>query len=247
MEVRMMKKTRKVRKEPSPSAACSSFKDADVRQRFKYQSLLQDHMELLEETEAKKKKLQKARQKKLQLLAEVRFLRRKQKSLSEYPSQEIPFRLKKQSRRMASPSVCISQSVNWPLPNGVSTKGKKYKVLEAANASNSVIESLSGNPSRYQFKKQSHRSHPHPSASHNRRICSSRGSLLSIAEREKFQLEKDFLKTGHREELKQGWSGQNFIARSCSFEVSSHPFSWARKTDFKMLEEIDIKNWSSLG
>ncbi|URE37113.1 cytochrome c oxidase copper chaperone, partial [Musa troglodytarum] len=125
MEVRMMKKTRKVRKEPSPSAACSSFKDADVRQRFKYQSLLQDHMELLEETEAKKKKLQKARQKKLQLLAEV--------------------------------------------------------------------------------------------------------SLLSIAEREKFQLEKDFLKTGHREELKQGWSGQNFIARSCSFEVSSHPFSWARK------------------
>ncbi|URE37111.1 cytochrome c oxidase copper chaperone [Musa troglodytarum] len=178
MEVRMMKKTRKVRKEPSPSAACSSFKDADVRQRFKYQSLLQDHMELLEETEAKKKKLQKARQKKLQLLAEVRFLRRKQKSLSEYPSQEIPFRLKKQSRRMASPSVCISQSVNWPLPNGVSTKGKKYKVLEAANASNSVIESLSGNPSRYQFKKQSHRSHPHPSASHNRRICSSRGRCL---------------------------------------------------------------------
>ncbi|XP_009381572.2 uncharacterized protein LOC135594710 isoform X1 [Musa acuminata AAA Group] len=133
MEVRMMKKTRKVRKEPSPSATCSPFRD-DVRQRFKYRSLLQDHMELLEETEAKKKKLQETRQKKLQLLTEVRFLRRKQESLSEYPSQEIPFRIKKQSRPTASPSVCISQSVNLPLPNGVSTRGKKYKVLEAANA-----------------------------------------------------------------------------------------------------------------
>ncbi|CAL9772103.1 unnamed protein product [Musa acuminata subsp. burmannicoides] len=177
MEVRMMKKTRKVRKEPSPSATCSPFRD-DVRQRFKYQSLLQDHMELLEETEAKKKKLQEARQKKLQLLTEVRFLRRKQESLSEYPSQEIPFRIKKQSRPTASPSVCISQSVNLPLPNGVSTRGKKYKVLETANASNSLIESLSINPSQYQFKKQSHKSHPHPSASHNRRICSSQGKCL---------------------------------------------------------------------
>lgn len=107
-----------------------------------------------------------------------RFLRRKQESLSEYPSQEIPFRIKKQSRPTASPSVCISQSVSLPLPNGVSTRGKKYKVLEAANASNSVIESLSVNPSQYQFKKQSHKSHPHPSASHNRRICSSQGKCL---------------------------------------------------------------------
>ncbi|URE37118.1 cytochrome c oxidase copper chaperone [Musa troglodytarum] len=222
MEVRMMKKTRKVRKEPSPSAACSSFKDADVRQRFKYQSLLQDHMELLEETEAKKKKLQKARQKKLQLLAEVRFLRRKQKSLSEYPSQEIPFRLKKQSRRMASPSVCISQSVNWPLPNGVSTKGKKYKVLEAANAiSQKPPSSLCFAQSSYMFisgeVSSQDKSYRVKEAANTSNCASPLINLSQVS------------LMGHREELKQGWSGQNFIARSCSFEVSSHPFSWARK------------------
>ncbi|THU52125.1 hypothetical protein C4D60_Mb10t00710 [Musa balbisiana] len=224
MEVRMMKKTRKVRKEPSPSATCSPFRD-DVRQRFKYQSLLQDHMELLEETEAKKKKLQEARQKRLQLLTEVRFLRRKQESLSEYPYHEIPFRIKKQSRPTASPSVCISQSVSLPLPNGVSTRGKKYKVLEAANASNSVIESLSVNPSQYQFKKQSHKSHPHPSASHNRRKVSSQDKSYRVKEAANtsncasplISLNQVSLMR-HREELKQGWSGQNFIARSCSFE-----------------------------
>ncbi|RRT85286.1 hypothetical protein B296_00002128 [Ensete ventricosum] len=92
MEVRMTKKMRKIAKAPSSSTSCSSFGD-DARQRFKHQSLLQDYMVLLkviyeridlsqlrkirfmnfQETEAKKKKLQETRLKKLQLVAEVRY------------------------------------------------------------------------------------------------------------------------------------------------------------------------------
>ncbi|XP_065017214.1 uncharacterized protein LOC135679196 [Musa acuminata AAA Group] len=156
MEVRMTKKMRKITKETSPSTSCSSFGD-DARQRFKHQSLLQDYMELLKETEAKKKKLQETRLKKLQLLAEVRFLRRKYKTFSENPSQGIPFRLKKQSYRVPfpSPSIYSALLMSSLVPNEVPTKGKQYGVLEAANTSISVMESSSVNPRR--FKKQSHR------------------------------------------------------------------------------------------
>ncbi|CAL9150210.1 uncharacterized protein LOC135617587 [Musa acuminata AAA Group] len=144
MEVRMTKKMRKITKETSPSTSCSSFGDY-ARQRFKHKSLLQDYMELLKETEAKKKKLQETRLKKLQLLAEVRFLQRKYKTLSENPSQGIPFRLKKQSHRVPfpSPSIYIALSMSSLVPNEVPTKGKQS------------MESSSVNPLR--FKKQSHR------------------------------------------------------------------------------------------
>ncbi|URE15580.1 Leucine aminopeptidase 2 [Musa troglodytarum] len=157
MEVRMTKKMRKIAKEPSPSTSCSSFGD-DARQRFKHQSLLQDYMELVKETEAKKKKLQETRLKKLQLLAEVRFLRRKYKTLSENPSQGIPFRLKKQSYRVPSPSpspsIYVALSMSSLVPNEVPSKGKQYGDLEAASTSN-FVESSSVNP--FRFKKQSHR------------------------------------------------------------------------------------------
>ncbi|KAJ8461387.1 hypothetical protein OPV22_034313 [Ensete ventricosum] len=153
----MTKKMRKIAKEPSSSTSCSSFGD-DARQRFKHQSLLQDYMELLKETEAKKKKLQETRLKKLQLVAEVRFLRRKCKTLSENPSQGIPFRLKKQSYRvpLPSPSIYNTLSMSSHVPNEGPSNGKQYGVLEAANTSISVMESSSVNP--FRFKKQSHRS-----------------------------------------------------------------------------------------
>ncbi|KAJ8767745.1 hypothetical protein K2173_020685 [Erythroxylum novogranatense] len=57
--------------------------NGDARTRFKHQSLMQDFEELYKETEAKKFKLQMTREKKLTLLDEVRFLRRRYKYLSE--------------------------------------------------------------------------------------------------------------------------------------------------------------------
>ncbi|KAJ3704754.1 hypothetical protein LUZ61_008459 [Rhynchospora tenuis] len=66
----------------------SSHTIADDKARFKYDSLLQDYHDLLKETEAKKRKLQKVNQKKLRLFDEVRFLRKRYKSLMKNPSQQ---------------------------------------------------------------------------------------------------------------------------------------------------------------
>ncbi|WOK96296.1 hypothetical protein Cni_G05003 [Canna indica] len=152
----MMKKMKKVPKEPSPSNSYASY-GVDVRQRLKYQSLLQDYMELHKETEAKKNKLKKTKEKKMQLLAEVRYLRKKYKSLSKNPYQEIPVRLKQPSHRapIPSPLGSITQSVNLLVPEAISSKEQNYRLSE--DASVSVINSLSANPSQCQFKKQSHR------------------------------------------------------------------------------------------
>uniref|UniRef100_A0A0E0LT38 Uncharacterized protein n=1 Tax=Oryza punctata TaxID=4537 RepID=A0A0E0LT38_ORYPU len=64
------------------------------RARAKYKNLLQDYKELLEETEAKKKRLQMEKLKKQRLLAEVKFLRRRYKSMSQNPSQTVVYRVK---------------------------------------------------------------------------------------------------------------------------------------------------------
>ncbi|XP_030510280.1 uncharacterized protein LOC115725020 [Cannabis sativa] len=55
----------------------------DARTRFKHQSLMQDYQELEKETELNKKRLQAMQERKLTLLAEVRFLRRRYKYLNE--------------------------------------------------------------------------------------------------------------------------------------------------------------------
>ncbi|XP_062078444.1 uncharacterized protein LOC133782967 [Humulus lupulus] len=55
----------------------------DARTRFKHQSLMQDYQELEKETEVTKKRLKHMQQRKLTLLAEVRFLRRRYKYLNE--------------------------------------------------------------------------------------------------------------------------------------------------------------------
>ncbi|KAL5232181.1 hypothetical protein ABZP36_030957 [Zizania latifolia] len=64
------------------------------RARAKYQDLLQDYEELLKETEAKKKRLHMEKLKKQRLLAEVKFLRRRYKSMLENPSQTVVYRVK---------------------------------------------------------------------------------------------------------------------------------------------------------
>lgn len=89
---------------PIPVAVCE-----DARALYKHQVLLQDYEELLKETQAKEKKLQMMAQKKFQLMAEVKFLRQKFRSFAKKPTQEIPYRLKKQCHIMPSPSVQLVQ------------------------------------------------------------------------------------------------------------------------------------------
>ncbi|KAJ3693345.1 hypothetical protein LUZ60_008825 [Juncus effusus] len=89
----MMKKLkRQPLMEPSPSSSFYHGGDAS----FKYQNLFQEYHELQKETEAKRKKLVKAKQRKLKLEAEIKFLSRKYKKLSENPSQMTWYRLKRQ-------------------------------------------------------------------------------------------------------------------------------------------------------
>nr|CAD1840225.1 unnamed protein product [Ananas comosus var. bracteatus] len=98
-----MKRVRWVAMESAPSSA--SFPGGEeARARFKHQSLLQDYVELLKETEAKRKQVLEKKQKKLKLLNEVKFLRRKFKSLTENPSQKTSYRLKKQLQKVPSSS-----------------------------------------------------------------------------------------------------------------------------------------------
>ncbi|KAK2646803.1 hypothetical protein Ddye_021998 [Dipteronia dyeriana] len=53
----------------------------DSRTRFRHQTLLQDYEELYKDTESRKRKLKMMKQKKLSLLDEIRFLRRRQRYL----------------------------------------------------------------------------------------------------------------------------------------------------------------------
>ncbi|KAL3650929.1 hypothetical protein CASFOL_007332 [Castilleja foliolosa] len=57
--------------------------DDEAKSKLKYQTLLEEHLELQKEFVSRKKKLQAAKEKKETILAEVRFLRRRLKSLSK--------------------------------------------------------------------------------------------------------------------------------------------------------------------
>lgn len=72
----------------SPPSYAAMYEDPRIM--LKHQSLMQDYDELYKETEAKKRKLQMMRQKKLTLMAEVRFLRRRYKYLTQNKSQKPP-------------------------------------------------------------------------------------------------------------------------------------------------------------
>ncbi|KAJ0881341.1 hypothetical protein HanRHA438_Chr10g0473251 [Helianthus annuus] len=74
----MSKKMKGVALFSSPHVSCD-----DIRARFKHQTLLKDYLELQQETEAARNKLEVMKQKKHTLEAEVRFLRRRHKFLSK--------------------------------------------------------------------------------------------------------------------------------------------------------------------
>ncbi|OMO61716.1 hypothetical protein CCACVL1_23303 [Corchorus capsularis] len=62
----------------------------DQRTRFKHQSLMQDFEDLHKETEAMRNKLHMLKEQKLTLLAEVRFLKRRHKFLTQNQSSNTP-------------------------------------------------------------------------------------------------------------------------------------------------------------
>ncbi|KAK8568532.1 hypothetical protein V6N13_106440 [Hibiscus sabdariffa] len=62
----------------------------DQRARFKHQSLMQDFQDLHKETEAMRKKLQRLKERKSTLSAEVRFLKRRHKFLMQNQSSNAP-------------------------------------------------------------------------------------------------------------------------------------------------------------
>ncbi|XP_010942071.1 uncharacterized protein [Elaeis guineensis] len=139
----MMKKVRRVPlMESSPPSSSYMAAGEEARARFKYQGLLQDYEELVKESEAKKQKLQWAKQKKLRLSAEVKFLRRKYRCLLENPSQATLYRLKKQSRKMPSTSVCIYEQPNPIVQSEVPPKDRNHRAVEAAAPSTSTAIDL---------------------------------------------------------------------------------------------------------
>ncbi|KAF9662733.1 hypothetical protein SADUNF_Sadunf18G0085000 [Salix dunnii] len=102
---------------PSPSYA-TIYEDPRIM--LKHQSLMQDYEELYKETEAKKRKLQMMRQKKLTLMAEVRFLRRRYKFLTQNKSKKAP-----KERSFVQPQNLVAASKNLK-------KEKSYSVNNAA-------------------------------------------------------------------------------------------------------------------
>ncbi|KAJ6994068.1 uncharacterized protein [Populus alba] len=113
----------------------------DPRIMLKHQSLMQDYDELYKETEAKKRKLQTMRQKKLTLMAEVRFLRRRYKYLTQNKSQKPPMEQNfVQPQNLVTASKKLKEknssgnnaSLRPPVPRfDLNQKGKVYIEREA--------------------------------------------------------------------------------------------------------------------
>ncbi|XP_058067689.1 uncharacterized protein LOC131217025 [Magnolia sinica] len=120
----MMKKSKGV-VDSSPSYAV----DEEAKARRKHQILMQDFDELEKETESTKKRLLVAKQKKLILSAEVRFLRRRYKYLMKNPLQKTP-------------SEQIVQPQNPKLQIESTARERNFKAKEAAARSQSPVLDL---------------------------------------------------------------------------------------------------------
>nr|CAD1825626.1 unnamed protein product [Ananas comosus var. bracteatus] len=138
----MMKRVaRRVSMESFPSSSSYPVGE-DVRERFKFQSLLQDYEELVKEAEAKKMKLQKTKQKKLRLLAEIKFLRRKYKSLIENRSQRAQYRIKKQPHIIPCSPVAIPRPPHPTARGDLSLEDKSRRGRGGASTSTTAMFDL---------------------------------------------------------------------------------------------------------
>ncbi|KAJ6355294.1 hypothetical protein OIU77_005807 [Salix suchowensis] len=135
---------------PSPSYA-TVYEDPRIM--LKHQSLMQDYEELYKETEAKKRKLQMMRQKKLTLMAEVRFLRRRYKFLTQNKSKKAPMeRSSVQPQNLAAASKNLKKEKSYsgnnaalrpPVPRfDLNQKGKVYIEREATLRNSTPIFDL---------------------------------------------------------------------------------------------------------
>ncbi|KAK9078838.1 hypothetical protein SSX86_002896 [Deinandra increscens subsp. villosa] len=106
----------------------------DIRARFKHQTLIQDYLELQQETEAARNKLEAMKQKKHTLEAEVRFLRRRRKFLmktrSSTPQQvklhhvETTQYRKSKKEKVSAKKIATLPNLP-PVPNQIQ-RGKMY-------------------------------------------------------------------------------------------------------------------------
>ncbi|WOK95049.1 hypothetical protein Cni_G03755 [Canna indica] len=133
---------RKGKKLAAGSSAASLYYPVSevAKARFRHQSLLQDYEDLFKETEAKKMKLQKAKQKKLKLIAEVKFLRRKYKCLAQNPSGIIQFQFRLNKNTQSTPSQFISQPSTESFH--VPAKDQCSKLRDAATPNISAVIDL---------------------------------------------------------------------------------------------------------
>ncbi|KAG8087036.1 hypothetical protein GUJ93_ZPchr0010g10947 [Zizania palustris] len=148
-----MKKARVVLAQPAARAPPTPVPRAAGRVRgggeadratAKYKNLLQDYEELLKETEAKKKRLHAEKLKKQRLLAEVKFLRRRFKSVSENPSQTVVYRVKNPAFPFTSwPAAWVHSDVPRRMVQaiGSSSKGASaQRRLDAAQRASPAID-----------------------------------------------------------------------------------------------------------
>ncbi|KAJ0984895.1 hypothetical protein J5N97_003251 [Dioscorea zingiberensis] len=137
-----MRKMKRVAMGASPPTSSYPVGE-EAKVRIKYQNLLQDYKDLLKETKAKNRRLQKAKEKKLRLSTEVKFLRKKYKSFMKNPSRESSYRLKKQQAHKASiPSSKMNPSQNRVIQADFSPKDKNCRIRESGIVSTSAVLDL---------------------------------------------------------------------------------------------------------
>ncbi|KAJ6958202.1 hypothetical protein NC653_039988 [Populus alba x Populus x berolinensis] len=135
----------------SPPSYATMYEDPRIV--FKHQSLMQDYEELYKETEAKKRKLQMMRQKKLTLMAEVRFLRRRYKYLTQNKPKKAPIeRIFVQPQNLVPASKNLKKEKSYsgnnaalrpPVPRfDLNQKGKLYIEREATLRNSTPIFDL---------------------------------------------------------------------------------------------------------
>ncbi|KAF0899652.1 hypothetical protein E2562_021351 [Oryza meyeriana var. granulata] len=143
-----MKKAKVVLAQPAARAAghvrgAVGAGDEAYRARAKYKNLLQDYQELRKETEAKQKRLQMEKLKKQRLLAEVKFLRRRYKSMSENPSQTAVYRVKDSALPPTLRQTACAHDDERRMVHaiGISSKGPSaHRRLDSAPRASPVID-----------------------------------------------------------------------------------------------------------
>ncbi|XP_074581538.1 uncharacterized protein LOC141838038 isoform X2 [Curcuma longa] len=135
-----MKKGEKLAVQSSPAA----------KARFRHQSLLQDYEDLVKETDVKRKNLHIAKQKKLKLHAEVKFLRKRYKTLLQNRSGTVQFKLKTKPKSRFFVAQPSHANASYQLP----AKDQSSKLRDDASPSTSAIIDLNQigeDMDKYQF------------------------------------------------------------------------------------------------